>query len=262
MKVYTKGMSGLEIQKLKRNLYFLNYLDAHGFTPNYGATLEKAVNKFKKKYNMLPNGRYGEKTKAKIAEHVTARQKLLNKHVSPKILSFGYAGPKTFANAICFKKHVGMMSNAQVGSKTYAKLTKLSAQGLHSGHGSTSSAKGIYTDNFKKEEFECGCGGEWCNGYNGVEMDRRIILVLEDIRAHYGKAVHITSGIRCQRYNDSLSNSIKTSEHRLGRAVDIYISGISAASIIVYLKSIKAKYGLSYFYAITSSAVHLDFQYD
>jgi zinc D-Ala-D-Ala carboxypeptidase len=68
---------------------------------------------------------------------------------------------------------------------------------------------------FKKSEFDCGCG---C-GYN--IMSESVLLALDTARETLGFPLVITSGCRCQKYNDRLKNSVPDSAHVLGLAVDI-----------------------------------------
>jgi peptidoglycan hydrolase-like protein with peptidoglycan-binding domain len=250
------GIRGQDVRDHQDRLWIINILQNN---PNghFNHATEKAHYKYEKARGIKkPDKVAGAKSQTMLINEVKGIQKLMNENKWCRGIGVdGKASNAMIGVVKSAQKIAGLPITGQINGATHKVLKqKKSAY--------ANNAKSVYTDNFKKEEFECGCGGKWCNGYNGIEMDRRIILVLEDIRAHYGKPVHITSGIRCQRYNDSLSNSIANSEHRLGRAVDIYIEGVSASSIIAYLKTIKKKYGLSYFYAITASAVHMDFQYD
>lgn len=91
--------------------------------------------------------------------------------------------------------------------------------------------------NFKYSEFKCECGGKWCNGYP-VDFSYELARNLQTIRDHFGKPIHITSAIRCQKYNDSLSGSIKNSKHVKGWAVDFYISGVSYDTLAKYVKTL------------------------
>ena len=74
-----------------------------------------------------------------------------------------------------------------------------------------------YCDNFKPDEFKCPCGR--CTGYP-TWMKANELKNIQAIRDHFGKPMHITSGIRCKDFNSSLRGSSKTSKHLEGRAVD------------------------------------------
>jgi uncharacterized membrane protein len=72
---------------------------------------------------------------------------------------------------------------------------------------------------FKKEEFKCGCGGRYCNGFPHP-ISKSMVLAMDDYRTICG-ATTITSGLRCQRYNDELEGSVVYSDHIVGQACDI-----------------------------------------
>lgn len=78
--------------------------------------------------------------------------------------------------------------------------------------------------NFKRKEFACQCG---C-GFDVVDV--KLIEILQAIRDHYQKPIHITSACRCLKHNRSVGSK-DTSQHALGKATDIYIVGISAEEI-------------------------------
>lgn len=75
-----------------------------------------------------------------------------------------------------------------------------------------------YTKNFDLEEFKCECGGKYCNGYS-VKIDPQLLKNIQSIRTKFG-STEITSAVRCQKYNDSLRGSAKTSYHLRGKAID------------------------------------------
>lgn len=77
--------------------------------------------------------------------------------------------------------------------------------------------------NFKPSEFKCKCGCE----KECLDMDALLIVILQNARIKWGKPITITSGHRCQKYNDSLKNSIKNSYHVKKKAADFYIAGVT-----------------------------------
>ncbi len=93
---------------------------------------------------------------------------------------------------------------------------------------------------FSYTEFRCPCG---CNGYPAY-LDARLVYRLELLRKHFGKPVHITSGLRCTKYNKSLKGSAPASAHLFGRAADVYISGVDPKDIVHYWKG--RNFGYSY----------------
>ena len=84
--------------------------------------------------------------------------------------------------------------------------------------------------NFKRREFACKCG---C-GFDVVDV--KLIEILQAIRDHYQKPVHVTSACRCLKHNKNVGSK-DTSQHALGKAADIYIVGIRAEEIKTFLRS-------------------------
>lgn len=109
---------------------------------------------------------------------------------------------------------------------------------------------------FKRKEFTCKCG---C-GFDNI--DYSIVSILEDIRSHFGnKPIIVTSGCRCEKYNDSLKGSIKGSTHTKGRAVDFYIKNVSVTKVLSYCKQLVKEDKLKYTYTNNTNmkgAVHIN----
>lgn len=69
---------------------------------------------------------------------------------------------------------------------------------------------------FRVREFACG------DGSDPIMIDEELVVVLQCIREHFGKPLHITSGYRTGSYNARPDvNGSKTSQHLLGRALRI-----------------------------------------
>lgn len=76
-----------------------------------------------------------------------------------------------------------------------------------------------HCEDFKLEEFKCGCGGKYCTGYP-VELSTQLLKNLQAVRDEFG-AITITSGMRCKKHNSRLAGSSTTSRHLKGKAADI-----------------------------------------
>ena len=61
-----------------------------------------------------------------------------------------------------------------------------------------------------------------CKGSDVVLLDEELVVLLQCIREHFGKPVHITSGYRTAAHNAAVGGS-KSSQHLLGRAADFYV---------------------------------------
>lgn len=117
-----------------------------------------------------------------------------------------------------------------------------------------------YCKNFKLSEFRCGCinkGHNYCTGYP-VELNTHLLKYLQEIRNNNG-AVTITSGLRCQRYNNKLSGSSSTSKHMSGKAIDFNNKKVCAslskrkAFIDSIIKKLYVKYAYCNGYARTKT---------
>ncbi len=60
-------------------------------------------------------------------------------------------------------------------------------------------------------------------------------VVLEPLRAHYGRPVTINSGYRSPRVNRAIGGAA-TSQHVLGEAADIEVPGIPNGDVAIYIR--------------------------
>lgn len=105
---------------------------------------------------------------------------------------------------------------------------------------------------FKRSEFACKCG-KHCNGYP-VEMNETLVKVLDRTRAHFGAAGTVSSGIRCEKHNSAVGG-VSNSRHKLGKAVDFSISGVSGSKLLAYVQK---QPEIRYAYIIDGGWVHMD----
>ena len=107
--------------------------------------------------------------------------------------------------------------------------------------------------NFNYGEFKCKCGGKYCNGYP-VSFSYDLASNLQKIRNHFGKPLVITSAIRCEKHNKN-SEGVSTSKHLKGWAVDFYVRGVTAFSLMSYVKKLPF---FRYTYHISGNTIHYD----
>ena len=79
--------------------------------------------------------------------------------------------------------------------------------------------------NFSKSEFTCNCGCEMPEEvfYNIQKLANQ----LQFLRNIIGNPIKINSGYRCPDYNDNVVKGSKNSQHKLGKASDIVIEGVT-----------------------------------
>ena len=109
---------------------------------------------------------------------------------------------------------------------------------------------------WSREEFRCRCGeyhAPYCDGFP-AEPDQTLVELLDDIRAHFGRPAHRSSGIRCPRHNAD-SGGVANSKHLTGKAMDFFIEGVSGEAV----RSWAAKDPrCAYAYVIEGNYVHVD----
>ena len=89
---------------------------------------------------------------------------------------------------------------------------------------------------FKVRELRCK------DGSDTVMVDDALMLLLQCIREHFGKAVTITSGYRTAAHNAAVGGA-KNSQHLLGRAADIQVQGVSVEDVAAYAESLMPAWG-------------------
>jgi len=93
---------------------------------------------------------------------------------------------------------------------------------------------GDLSDHFSIKEFKCRCDDPDCVGKK-ILPSVLLILLLEDIRNHFGRPIKINCGVRCERYNEKIGGA-RNSRHlpQYADAADIRIPGISMGRLSVY----------------------------
>ena len=76
-----------------------------------------------------------------------------------------------------------------------------------------------------------------CKGSDVVLIDDELVVLLQCIREHFGKPVHITSGYRTAEHNAAVGGS-KSSQHLLGRAADFWVEGVPVATVADYAEKL------------------------
>lgn len=107
---------------------------------------------------------------------------------------------------------------------------------------------------FKREEFRCKCGGQYCSGFP-AEPREAMVRIADQLRKNLGVPITVVSGLRCPTWN-TLQGGVENSQHMYGEAADIYARGKSQAEVEAELDRIG---GVRYHYPIDgSSNVHFD----
>ena len=92
------------------------------------------------------------------------------------------------------------------------------------------------SSNFKVKEFACK------DGSDAVLVAPRLVMVLQSIRDHFGKAVNINSGYRTPQYNTKVGG-VDQSQHCYGTAADITVKGVEVEIVAAYARKIMPDWG-------------------
>lgn len=89
---------------------------------------------------------------------------------------------------------------------------------------------------FWRKEFACKCG---C----GLDtVDYELLLVLEEIRAQFGRKVYVTSGCRCEKYNKEIKGYPR-SKHLVCKAADIVVDGVDPVDVADFAETLLVRRG-------------------
>ncbi len=147
----------------------------------------------------------------------------------------------------------GIAVDGIVGPETEKALTHAVAYGLPERE---PAATGTFWDGIKywtREEFRCQCGGKYCDGFP-AEPAEELVLLADDVRAHFGRPGILSSGLRCKTWN-AIQGGVSNSRHMAGKAMDFRIEGHSATQVLAYVQSLP---GVRYAYDIDGTHVHMD----
>lgn len=102
--------------------------------------------------------------------------------------------------------------------------------------------------NFKVREFAC------TDGSDVIFISDGLVQVLQQIRAHFGKAVTINSAYRTVTKNKAVGGAAY-SQHLYGTAADITIKGVSPKDVAAYAETLLPNTGGI---GIYSTFTHID----
>lgn len=165
----------------------------------------------------------------------------------------------TLSRTACkaFQKDAGIPDDGYGGPETDKALKAAVANDrMKTEPVSESGTTGTFWDGIKywtREEFRCQCGGKYCNGFP-VEPSQTLVELLDDVREHFGRPGHRSSGLRCKTWN-AIQGGVDTSRHMSGKAMDFRIEGHTAAQVLAYLQQHPSS---RYAYDIDGTYVHVD----
>lgn len=105
---------------------------------------------------------------------------------------------------------------------------------------------------FRKEEFRCKCGGVYCDGFP-AEPEKKLVLMADRVRSHFGAPAIVSSGVRCGKHNANVGGAA-ASRHMTGKAMDFCVRGKTAKEVLAFVQEQDIRYA----YAIDANYVHMD----
>ena len=96
--------------------------------------------------------------------------------------------------------------------------------------------KRMLSENFRVCEFGCS------DGSDRVLISEDLVALLQEIRSHFGKAVTIHSAYRTASHNARVGGAVR-SQHLLGTAADIAVSGVSPQTVAEYAEFLMPEKG-------------------
>lgn len=217
----------------QRQLYFLGYYGGE-IDGKWGAKSRAATEEFQRDFGLKVDGVFGEKTEAKSIEVVKDIQEAVG------AIADGIVGTDTIKATKVFQKNNGLKADGIAGEKTRAKIGVAVVD---------------FWENikyFKKSEFACKCK-KYCNGFP-VDINHTVVRIAERARKEFGKPCIISSGVRCEKHNKNVGG-VSNSRHKLGKAMDLNVQGISSAKLVAWAKN---QPEVRYTYAIDSYYAHID----
>ena len=91
--------------------------------------------------------------------------------------------------------------------------------------------KTYLSPDFQVLEFACR------DGSDEILIDLRLVHILQRIRDHFGRPVTLNSAYRTRDYNAKVGG-VAGSQHILGKAADIRVTGVSPSAVAAYAETL------------------------
>ena len=235
----------------------LHYLGFYGESTgdidgDFGPKSKAGTEDFQKTFGLEPaDGIFGKHTRNKSKEIISAIQEVVSAYAKEPLKVDGLAGVKTMTATIWFQKAVGLTPTGIADADTREAIARLAPPAEAPEEREADWWKEIRY--FTREEWRCKCAGRYCGGYP-AEPQEALVRLLDRAREHFGKPCYLVSPLRCETWN-RLQGGVANSRHRLGKAADIRIPGVSANNLYSWLRK---QPEVRYTYKITSTNVHVD----
>lgn len=232
---------------LKQKQWQLRYLGYYSGSIDgiWGRHSTEAARSFQQENGLDTDSGFEAASEAKSIEIIKEIQKIVAVCSPTALVIDGLAGEKTMAATACYQKEAGLTADGIAGPKTRAMLAQ-----------SAEAPSGSWWDHiryFSRAEFACKCGGRYCSGFP-AEPQQLLVQTANELRAHFGAAVTVSSGLRCKQHNANCGG-VAASRHLSGKAMDFRVAGKTASEVLEYVKQ---QPQIRYAYAINANYVHMD----
>lgn len=166
----------------------------------------------------------------------------------------GIWGEKSRKATEDFQRAYGLEADGVFGDETSRRIREVIAS-AEKPAAELSPAIGTFWDEiqyFRRSDPYIGCPCGKCGGFP-VEPSETLMRLADRVREHFGAPMIPTSTVRCPDHNGAVGG-VATSYHLRGKAMDFYIKGLTASTVLAWIKT----QGVHYAYAIVGSAVHMD----
>ena len=163
----------------------------------------------------------------------------------------GIWGNQSSAAASRFQQDYGLPVDGIAGEETQKALKQAVSDGMPEKQEETDFWSGIRY--WKREEFRCRCGGQYCNGFP-AEPSETLVQLVDDLRQRAGRPAHASSGLRCSIWN-AIQGGVANSRHLTGKALDFSVEGMSGNQLLSLAQSDPRT---RYAYIIDGGWVHVD----
>ena len=174
-------------------------------------------------------------------------------YLTPKEID-GLWGPKSAEATRKLQKALELSEDGIFGTETAAKMLDFLENGSVAEIPDDTGSFWEEIQYFKREEFRCKCGGQYCDGFP-AEPKEAMVRIADRLRRNLGVPITVVSGLRCPTWN-SIQGGVENSQHMYGEAADICAAGCTQSQVEAELDRIG---GVRYHYPIAgSSNVHFD----
>ena len=233
----------MTVKQKQWQLWLLGYYDG-GIDGIWGVLSAEATKDLQRSYGLTVDGIFGRDTEALSMDVITQLQKALT---DGSMAIDGLAGMETSVAVADWQREHGRTVTGRADQQTLQQILGAAEEKYPTDENWWDGVR-----YFSRNEFKCKCG-RYCDGFP-ARPNRLLVEQAEQVRAHFGAPVHVSSGVRCEQHNANVGG-VEGSRHKTGKAMDFRVEGHSAKTVLAYVKTLP---DIRYAYAIDANFVHMD----